>query len=84
MSMHKQLEHALTLQRTAWNAGHENYGASIDVYAEALEVLKGFKHLNPAQAEFRDTLEAMDELKYAKHLGSAARKAVRHFVVTLK
>lgn len=82
--MNKQLTKALELQRNTWNSGHENYGASIDIYAEALEVLKGFKHLNPAQAEFRDTLEAMDELKYAKHLGSAARKAVRHFVVTLK
>nr|WP_153932286.1 hypothetical protein [Klebsiella pneumoniae] len=82
--MNKQLTKALELQRNVWNSGHENYGASIDIYAEALEVLKGFKHLNPAQAEFRDTLEAMDELKYAKHLGSAARKAVRHFVVTLK
>lgn len=82
--MNKQLTKALELQRNAWNSGHENYGASIDIYAEAMEVLKGFKHLNPAQSEFRDTLEAMDELKYAKHLGSAARKAVRHFVVTLK
>ena len=82
--MNKQLTRALELQRSAWNAGHENYGASIDIHAEALEVLKGFKHLNPVQSELRDTLLAQDELKYAKHLGSAARKAVRHFVVTLK
>ncbi|AEO97135.1 rIII lysis inhibition accessory protein [Salmonella phage vB_SenM-AKM_NP4] len=82
--MNKQLEHALSLQRTAWNAGHENYGASIDVLAEALEVLKGFKHLNPAQADFRDALLLKDELKFAKGLCSSARKAVRHFVVTLK
>ena len=42
--MNKQLTKALELQRNAWNSGHENYGASIDIYAEALEVLKGFKH----------------------------------------
>ena len=41
--MNKQLTKALELQRNAWNSGHENYGASIDIYAEALEVLKGFK-----------------------------------------
>ncbi|AHI61131.1 rIII lysis inhibitor accessory [Enterobacter phage vB-EclM_KMB17] len=84
MSMNKQLEHALHLQRNSWNAGHDNYGASIDVYAEALEVLKGFKHLNPVQADLRDVLALKDELKFAKPLCSAARKAVRHFVVTLK
>lgn len=82
--MTKQFTHALSLQRTAWNAGHNNYGASIDVEAEALEVLRGFKHLNPAQAALREELEAKDELKYAYGLCSAARKAVRHFVVTLK
>lgn len=82
--MHKQLQRALDLQRNAWEAGHFNYGASIDVYSEALDVLNGFKHLNPAQIAFKDTLTAMDELKYAKHLGAAARKAVRHFIVTLK
>ena len=38
--MNKQLTKALELQRNAWNSGHENYGASIDIYAEALEVLK--------------------------------------------
>ncbi|WPK28918.1 rIII lysis inhibitor accessory [Escherichia phage vB_EcoP_EP32B] len=37
--MIKQLQHALELQRNAWNNGHENYGASIDVEAEALEIL---------------------------------------------
>lgn len=84
MSMNKQLEHALTLQRNSWNSGHENYGASIDVYAEALEVLKGFKHLNPVQSDLREALVAKDELKFAKSLCSSARKAVRHFVVTLK
>ncbi|ANA49551.1 lysis inhibition; accessory protein [Salmonella phage vB_SnwM_CGG4-1] len=82
--MNKQLEHALTLQRTAWNAGHENYGASIDVLAEALEILRYFKHLNPAQAALSAELQEKDELKFAKGLCSSARKAVRHFVVTLK
>lgn len=84
MSLNKQLQHALELQRTAWNNGHENYGASIDVEAEALEILQYFKHLNPVQTDLRAVLEAKDELKYAKPLASAARKAVRHFVVTLK
>lgn len=84
MSLNKQLERALDLQRTAWNNGHENYGASIDVLAETLEVLRYFKHLNPAQAILAAELQEKDELKYAKQLGSAARKAVRHFVVTLK
>lgn len=82
--MIKQLQHALELQRNAWNNGHENYGASIDVEAEALEILQYFKHLNPAQADLRDILVQKDELKYAKPLASAARKAVRHFIITLK
>ncbi|EAA6275675.1 hypothetical protein DQ003_13045 [Salmonella enterica subsp. enterica] len=82
--MIKQLQHALELQRNAWNNGHENYGASIDVEAEALEILRYFKHLNPAQATLAAELEAKDELKFAKPLASAARKAVRHFVITLK
>ena len=82
--MNKHLNHALELQRNAWNNGHENYGASIDVEAEALEILRYFKHLNPAQATLAAELEAKDELKYAKPLASAARKAVRHFVITLK
>lgn len=75
---------ALDLQRKAWNAGHDNYGASIDVEAEILSVLEGFKHLNPAQKTVLADLTEKDELKYAYGLCSAARKAVRHFVVTLK
>ena len=55
-----------------------------DVEAEALEILRYFKHLNPVQAALASELEAKDELKYAKPLASAARKAVRHFVITLK
>lgn len=82
--MIKQLNHALKLQRAAWNKGHENYGASIDVLSEAKSVLEYFKHLNPAQTEFLSTLKEMDELKYAKPLSTASRKAVRHFVITLK
>ncbi|UNA02321.1 RIII lysis inhibition accessory protein [Serratia phage SP1] len=78
------IKNALDIQRQAWNNGHENYGASIDVHAETLSVLKGFKHLNPAQKILLAELEGKDELKYAKSLCSAARKAVRHFVVTLK
>lgn len=78
------IKNALDIQRQAWNNGHENYGASIDVHAETLVVLKGFKHLNPLQKALMVELEAKDELKYAKSLCSAARKAVRHFVVTLK
>lgn len=74
----------LEIQRTAWNHGHDNYGAGIDVQAEALAVLKGFKHLNPAQTAVRVVLEAADELKYAKPLCTSARKAVRHYIVTLK
>lgn len=82
--MNKQLNHALQLQRNAWQHGHENSGASIDVLAEAKTVLESFKHLNPVQTEFLSELKAMDELKFAKHLGTAARKAVRHFIITLK
>jgi hypothetical protein len=82
--MIKQLQHALELQRNAWNNGHENYGASIDVEAEALEILRYFKHLNPAQKALEEELQKLDELKYAKRLCSRAHKAVRHFVVTLK
>lgn len=78
------IENVLDLQRKAWNAGHSNSGASIDVEAEILAVLKGFKHLNPVQADMRDILAQKDELKYAYALCSSARKAVRHFVVTLK
>lgn len=82
--MHKQLSHALKLQRNAWKHGHENSGASIDVLAEAKAILEYFKHLNPAQSELLASLVEMDELKYAKPLGTAARKAVRHFIITLK
>lgn len=82
--MNKQLTHALKLQRNAWKHGHENYGASIDVLAEAKDILNYFKHLNPAQSELLAELAAMDELKYAKSLGTASRKAVRHFIITLK
>lgn len=78
------IQTALELQRKAYNAGHDNSGASIDVSAEILSVLSGFKHLNPVQANLRDTLSAQDVLKYAYPLCSAARKAVRHYVVTLK
>ncbi|QPI13902.1 rIII lysis inhibition accessory protein, rapid lysis phenotype [Serratia phage 4S] len=78
------IKNALDIQRQAWNNGHENYGASIDVHAESLSVLKGFKHLNPVQKSLMAELESQDFLKYAKPLCSAARKAVRHFVVTLK
>lgn len=74
----------LELQRRAWNAGHTNYGASIDVEAETVSVLEGFKHLNPRQKDLLDSLSVKDELKFAYPLCSAARKAVRHFVVTLK
>lgn len=75
---------ALDLQAKAYNAGHDNSGASIDVQAEVLAVLSGFKHLNPAQAVLREALQINDTLKYAYPLCSAARKAVRHYVVTLK
>ncbi|ARB06003.1 hypothetical protein fHeYen901_230 [Yersinia phage fHe-Yen9-01] len=82
--MNQQLTHALSVQRQAWSNGHENYGASIDVKAEALDILKGFKHLNPVQKQFADELEVQDELKFAKSLCSSSRKIVRHFIVTLK
>lgn len=82
--MNTQLTHALSIQRQAWNSGHENYGASIDIHAEAVTVLKSFKHLNPAQKQLAEALAQVDELKFAKPLCSAARKAVRHFVVALK
>ncbi|WJZ28112.1 lysis inhibition protein [Serratia phage 92A1] len=75
---------ALDLQRQAWNAGHENYGASIDVESEMVSVLEGFKHLNPLQKTLLSSLKEKDELKYSKSLSSAARKAVRHYIVTLK
>ena len=78
------ITNVLSIQRQAWNSGHENYGASIDVQSELLFVLKGFKHLNPLQKALQVELEALDELKYAKVLCSASCKAVRHFVVTLK
>lgn len=78
------ITNALDLQRKAWNAGHDNYGAGIDVQAEILSVLEGFKHLNPVQKTVFETLKAQDVLKYAYPLCSSARKAVRHYVVTLK
>lgn len=74
----------LNIQRTAWNSGHPNYGASIDVLSEALRVLSGFKHLNPVQKLLFNDLSHNDSLKYAKPLCSGARKATRHFIVTLK
>lgn len=74
----------LDIQRNSFQNGHENCGASIDVLAEALKVLEGFKHLNPAQKSLHQELLENDNLKYAKHLSSNARKAVRHYIVTLK
>lgn len=82
--MNEQIERILTIQRQAWRFGHDNYGASIDVKAAMLHFLQYFKHLNPAQKALETELLAVDELKYAKRLGSRAQKAVRHFVVTLK
>ncbi|AXY81471.1 lysis inhibition; accessory protein [Escherichia phage vB_vPM_PD06] len=40
--------------------------------------------ISPAFSFKREFIMEKDELKYAKPLASAARKAVRHFVVTLK
>lgn len=82
--MQSIIKSALQAQRKAWEHGHENYGASIDVKAELLSVLKGFKHLNPAQKALEIELSAADELKYAKPLCVFARKGVRHFIVSLK
>ena len=82
--MQKQIAHALKLQPNAWNNGHENYGASIDVLSEAKDILEYFKHLNPVQTELLEKLKTNESLKYAKSLGSAARKVVRHYVITLK
>lgn len=82
--MNEIIKSILDIKRKSWNAGHENYGASIDVKAEALDILEYFKHLNPSQKALATELASQDELKYAKPLCSAARKAVRHFVVTLK
>ena len=74
----------LNIQHQAWNNGHDNYGASIDVKAAMLDLLEYFKHLNPAQKAVETELKEQDELKYAKPLCAKAHKAVRHFVVTLK
>ena len=82
--MQENINHILTLQRSAWRNGHDNYGASIDVQAATLYFLKYFKHLNPAQKALEEELSQLDELKFAKQLCSRAHKAVRHFVVTLK
>lgn len=80
----KVVTNALTVQRRAWNFGHENYGASIDVLAEMKVVLSKFKYLNPKQKELAETLSRYPEIKYAKRMGSAARNTVHQFVVTLK
>ncbi|QOI66421.1 rIII lysis inhibition accessory protein [Erwinia phage FBB1] len=82
--MQELVKFVLGIQRKAYNAGHENSGASIDVKAAVLDILQYFKHLNPTQKALETELVALDELKYAKPLCSSAHKAVRHFVVTLK
>lgn len=82
--MQEHITQVLSVQRQAWNNGHQNYGSSVDVKAAALHFLNYFKHLNPAQKALSDELVATDELKYAKRLCSRANKAVRHFIVALK
>lgn len=82
--MQDLIKYVISIQRKAYNAGHENLGASIDVKAAVLDILQYFKHLNPTQKALEVELLQLDELKYAKPLCSSAHKAVRHFVVTLK
>lgn len=82
--MQDLIKYVIQIQNKAYNNGHENMGASIDVKAVALDILRYFKHLNPVQKSLEIELSGLDELKYAKPLCSAAHKAVRHFVVTLK
>lgn len=84
MKMHNTIAQALEHQRKAWNFGHENYGASIDVLAEMQTVMSKFKYLNPKQKELMVRLEQNDTLKYAKRLGSSARNVVHQFIVSLK
>lgn len=82
--MQELIKFVLGIQRKAYNAGHDNLGASIDVKAAVLDILQYFKHLNPAQKALEAELSQDDTLKYAYPLCSSAHKAVRHFVVTLK
>ena len=82
--MQELIKYALGIQRKAYNAGHDNQGASIDVQAAVLDILQYFKHLNPVQKALEVELSTVDELKYAYPLCASAHKAVRHFVVTLK
>lgn len=79
-----KIQNILTIQRQAWNKGHDNYGSEIDVLADAKYFLTYFKHLNPAQKSYLEKLEQIDELKFGKKLCSRAHKAVRHMIVTLK
>lgn len=82
--MKAKIENILSIQRQAWNKGHDNYGSEIDVLADAKYFLNYFKHLNPAQKAFLAELEQIEDLKFAKKLCSRAHKAVRHMIVTLK
>lgn len=82
--METTIEKILSIQREAWNRGHENYGSIIDVLAAIKHFLEYFEHLNPKQKELLESLKQVDELKYAKRLCSRANKAARHLVVKLK
>ena len=82
--MQELIKYVIQIQRKAYNNGHDNMGASIDVKAAALVILDYFKHLNPSQKALQIELSGIDELKYAKTLCAAANKAVRHYIVTLK
>lgn len=79
---------AIKLQRVAYNAGHENQGASIDVMAY---ILREFAS-NPRQqrnrrvqtlvSEIQGWNETNDALKYAKPLAQNTRFAVRRAVLS--
>ncbi|ADJ19520.1 lysis inhibition; accessory protein [Acinetobacter phage 133] len=79
-----EIKDILNIQREAWRKGHDNYGTDLDVLAAIYHFLKRFNHLNPAQKKALESLEKVDNIKYAKRLCSRANKAARHLVVTLK
>ena len=82
--MERCIKRALSIQKFAWNNGHDNHGTKLDVLATAHDILSGFKHLNKAQMELYDEISKECNLKYAKKLCSRANKSIRHFIVTLK
>ncbi|QAY01165.1 rIII lysis inhibition accessory protein, rapid lysis phenotype [Aeromonas phage ZPAH1] len=79
---------SLNMQRQLFNAGHENSGASIDVYSVILDAIS-VQDTNPAYDAIKFDIEqalgvhGVDVLKYAKELDPRVVSMIRARVANL-